>query len=411
MTQRVVITGVSGISPLGNDWATVDAKLRSYTNAIQCMDDWSSIDRLSSTVFAPAAHFDLPKETYNRKSTRSMSRVSLMSVRTAELAMLDAGVLDQDWIHDGSVGVSYGSCAGSCDALLEIASLATNRSTLGINATTYVRFMSHTAPVNIAIFHQLRGRQITTSSACTSSSQGIGYAYEAIKYGHQRAMIAGGAEEGNVAHTAIFDTLYATSIGYNNKSHLTPRPFDQARDGLVLGEGACSLFLESLESAQTRGAKIYAEIVGFASNCDGSHITNPNKDQMANVMRLSLKQANLLPSDIGYINAHGTATLQGDVAESHAIQAVFGNQTPVSTLKSYMGHTLGACGALEAWMTIQMMNHNWFAPTINLTQPDSECAPLNYIMNEGLEKQCQYVMSNNFAFGGINTSLIFKRWN
>ncbi len=410
MSQRVVVTGMAGISPLGCDWETVEKKLHSYTNATQRMHDWSGIEHLHCLAFAPAADFELPKETYSRKTMRSMSRVSVMACRTAELALRDAGLYEEDWIHHGEMGVSYGSCAGSSDALVEIASLHHDHSTRALNATSYVRFMSHTAPVNISVFHRITGRVITTSSACTSSSQGIGYAYEAIKHGYQRAMIAGGSEEANPAHTAIFDTLFATSTGYNQNTQSTPRPFDAKRDGLILGEGAGALILESLESALERGAPIYAEVVGFATNCDGKHITNPDSERMAAVMRMALNDAGIKPEDIGYINAHGTATFQGDRAETQAVAAVFGDSTPISSLKSYMGHTLGACGALEAWMTIEMMNHDWFAPTINLEEPDPECGKLAYITREGLKKYCDYVMSNNFAFGGINTSLIFKRW-
>lgn len=223
-------------------------------------------------------------------------------------------------------------------------------------------------------------------------------------------MIAGGAEECSVANTAIFDTLFATSTQFNDKPQLTPRPFDAQRDGLVLGEGACTLILESLDSALERDAPIYAEVVGFSTNSDGKHITNPDSIKMAEVMTEALRDANLKPEDIGYINAHGTATLSGDRAESLATSTVFGDKTPVSTLKSYMGHTLGACGALEAWMSIEMMREGWFAPTINLTEPDPSCASLDYIMGEGREISCEAVMSNNFAFGGINTSLIFKRF-
>jgi 3-oxoacyl-[acyl-carrier-protein] synthase II len=250
---------------------------------------------------------------------------------------------------------------------------------------------------------------ITTSSACTSGSQGIGYAYEAIRGGKQLAMVAGGAEELCATDAAVFDTLFATSTR-NDAGHTTPRPFDGSRDGLVIGEGAGCLVLEDLEHAQQRGAVIHAELVGFGTNSDGCHVTQPNAATMQTAMRLALRDAGLQPHDIGYINAHGTGTQQGDIAESQATFAVFGDATPISSLKSYMGHTLGACGALEAWISIEMMREGWFAPTINLDQLDPECAQLDYIAGEGRALQCEYVMSNNFAFGGINTSLIFKRY-
>jgi 3-oxoacyl-[acyl-carrier-protein] synthase II len=179
---------------------------------------------------------------------------------------------------------------------------------------------------------------------------------------------------------------------------------------LVVGEGAGTLILEELEHAQARGAKIYAELIGYGCNSDGAHITQPEAETMAVAMKWALEDANLPASAIGYVNAHGTATDRGDVAETAATASVFGNAMPISSLKSYFGHTLGACGALEAWLSIEMMNHGWFAPTINLVNRDERCAELDYIVGDGRELQTDYVMSNNFAFGGINTSLIFKRW-
>lgn len=410
MSHRVVVTGMAGISPLGNDWETVSKKLKSYTNAVKRMEDWSEIKGLNSILAAPASAFETPADRYNRRTTRSMSRNSIMACLATEWALKDAGLTNADWIHDGDMGIAYGSCAGDPHAVFEIASLAANLSTQGLNATTYVRFMSHTAAVNIGVFFSITGRIITTSSACTSSSQAIGYAYEAIKNGHQRAMIAGGCEEMSAANTAVFDTLYATSTGFNQAPELSPKPYDKNRDGLVLGEGAGTLILENLESALERGATIYAEVVGFATNSDGKHITNPDDARMAKVMQLALTDAGITPDAIGYVNSHGTATIQGDRAESLAMEKVFGQRVPVSTLKSYMGHTLGACGALEAWMSIEMMRANWFAPTINLQEPDPDCGQLDYIRDVGREIECNYIMSNNFAFGGINTSLVFKRF-
>ncbi|MEX0828307.1 MAG: beta-ketoacyl-ACP synthase, partial [Haliea sp.] len=261
---------------------------------------------------------------------------------------------------------------------------------------------------NIGVFFNLKGRIIPTSSACTSGSQGIGYAYEAIKYGHQTLMIAGGAEELCATEAAVFDTLYATSTR-NAEPQLTPRPFDRDRDGLVIGEGACSLILEEREHALARGANIRAEIVGFATNSDGSHVTQPEAETMYRAMGLALENAGLPPTRVGYISAHGTATDRGDVAESHATYRLFGGNTPISALKSYTGHTLGACGALEAMVAIEMMNRGWFHATANLENPDPACAPLDYLTGEGRNINTDCVMSNNFAFGGINTSLLFVR--
>jgi 3-oxoacyl-[acyl-carrier-protein] synthase II len=181
------------------------------------------------------------------------------------------------------------------------------------------------------------------------------------------------------------------------------------RDGLVIGEGAGTLILEEYEHARRRGAFAHAELVGFGTNCDGAHVTQPQSDTMARAMRLALDDAGLPASAIGYVNGHGTATDQGDIAETHATRAVFGAHMPISSLKSYIGHTLGACGALEAWMSICMMKAGWFAPTINLDQVDPRCADLDYLRGAGRLMNCEYVVSNNFAFGGINTSLIFRK--
>jgi len=235
----------------------------------------------------------------------------------------------------------------------------------------------------------------------------IGQAYEAIKYGKQQVMIAGGAEELSAAGAAVFDVLFATS-NMNDQPEKTPRPFDAKRDGLVIGEGAGCLILEEYEHAKARGAHIYAELIGYGSNTDGQHVTRPDADMMGRCMELALKDASLQASDIGYVNAHGTSTDQGDVAESQATAKILGRK-PISSLKSYFGHTLGACGAIEAWLSIEMMNRNCFIPTLNLDEIDPLCGDLDYIVQQPQALNADIIMSNNFAFGGINTSLIFKR--
>jgi 3-oxoacyl-[acyl-carrier-protein] synthase II len=407
MSRRIAVAGMAGISPLGNDWPGVRARLGEYRNAVARMPEWAGYDGLNTLLGAPAAEFTL-SERYTTKTTRSMGRVALMATRASELALADAGLLGDPLVKSGKLGIAYGSSAGTPKAICDFGKMIDEKSTKGINATTYIKMMSHTAPVNLGVFLGVTGRIITTSSACTSGSQGIGYAYETIRGGQQRAMIAGGAEELCVTEVAIFDTLFATSVR-NDAPETTPRPFDAERDGLVLGEGAGTLILEDWEHARARGATIYAEVAGFGTNSDGSHITQPKAETMQIAMELALADAELPPSAIGYVNAHGTGTQQGDVAEAQATWNVFGAKVPVSSLKSYMGHTLGACGALEAWMSIEMMRTGWFAPTVNLTRVDPLCAELDYIVDAGRELQCEYIMSNNFAFGGINTSLIFRR--
>ncbi|NOU20818.1 MAG: beta-ketoacyl-ACP synthase [Methyloglobulus sp.] len=406
MLKRVVVTGMAGISPIGNDWQQVAARLKAQSTGIQTMQEWDKYIGLNTRLGAPVDFVRPPH--YSRKQTRSMGRIALMATYATELALIDAGLLNDPCLNSGQMGIAYGSCAGSFDALVEFGNMLLTDTVNGLNATSYIRMMAHTSAVNIGLFFGINGRVYTTSSACTSSSQGIGYAYEAIKNGYQKLMVAGGAEELSASEAAVFDTLFATSTR-NESPEKTPRPFDCDRDGLVIGEGAGTLILEERDYALARGAHVYAEIVGFGTNSDGLHVTQPDCNSMQAAMRLALQDAQLEATAIGYISAHGTATAQGDVAESHATAAVFGTKTPISALKSFTGHTLGACGVLEAWTAINMMNEGWFHATANLENIDPACAPLDYIKEDSRTLLCDYVMSNNFAFGGINTSLIFKR--
>ncbi|WP_335902440.1 beta-ketoacyl-ACP synthase [Shewanella algae] len=408
MSRRVVITGMGGISALGQDWDSVKARLQAGQNAVVRMDKWDRFDGLHTRLAAPVSDFSTPAH-YSRKKIRSMGRVSLMATRASEMALEDAGLLHDPLIASGAMGIAYGSSTGSTDPITAFGDMLKHGDMSGVTATSYIRMMAHTTAVNVGVFFGLKGRVLTTSSACTSGSQGIGYAYEAIKYGQQDLMLAGGGEELCPTEAVVFDTLFATSTR-NDTPELTPRPFDRDRDGLVIGEGACTLVLEELEHAKARGARIYAEVLGFGTNSDGLHVTQPNADTMEKAIRLALKDAKIAPQQIGYVNAHGTATDRGDAAESRATAAVFGEQMPISSLKSYTGHTLGACGALEAWWSIMMMRDGWFAPTINLENVAEDCAELDYIRAEGRALDTDLVMSNNFAFGGINTSLIFRRW-
>ena len=240
--KRVVITGVGAISPLGHDWPTVLESLRGLRNAVRRMDEWDVYDGLNTRLGAPARPFELP-DHYNRKATRSMGRVALMAARASELALADAGLLGDPLVKSGQMGISYGSSVGTPAAIADFGRMIIDKATEGITANTYIKMMSHTAAVNIGVFLGLTGRIVTTSSACAAGSQGIGYAFEAIQSGRQVAMLAGGAEELDAIDAAVFDTLFATSVK-NDQPQLTPRPFDAARDGLVLGEGACTLVLE-----------------------------------------------------------------------------------------------------------------------------------------------------------------------
>ncbi len=409
MSKRVVVTGTGNITSLGNDWDSFRARLQQGYSGIRYMPDWECYRNMSTKLAGPIADFETPAH-YTRKQTRAMGRVALLATRASELALEDAGLLGAPELQSGATGIAYGSSTGSTEATRDFANMLINHDMTGVTATTYIRMMGHTTAINIVVFFGIKGRVITTSSACTSGSQGIGYAYEAIKYGKQTLMVAGGAEELCPTEAAVFDTLYATST-MNDTPSQTPRPFDRDRDGLVIGEGASTLILEELEHAQARGAKIHAEIIGYGTNADGGHVTQPDSETMRIAMELALQDADLAPEAIAYVNAHGTATDRGDIAESTATEALFGSRMPISSLKGNLGHTLGACGAMESWATIEMMNQGWFAPTLNLSNPDPRCGELDYIMGSGRQIDAEYAMNNNFAFGGVNTSLIFKRWS
>lgn len=407
MEHRVVVSGMSAVTALGNDWKEVEAKLKACENAVLYMKSYEQFEGLNTKLAAPIGYFELP-EHYTRKKIRGMGRVAKLATLASENALIKSGLIGTDVLSNGRTGVAYGSSIGSTDAIAAFGVMLNDKSTRAITATTYIQMMPHTTAVNVGLFLGLKGRIIPTSSACTSASQAIGYAFEAIKHGYQTVMVAGGAEELCPTESAVFDTLFATSLK-NEAPKSTPSPFDIGRDGLVIGEGAGTLILEEYKHAKARGATIFAEVIGFATNCDATHVTQPQQETMQICMEMALENAQLSADDIGYISAHGTATERGDIAETQATANIFGNKTPISSLKSYLGHTLGACGAIEAWAAIEMMNKGWFNPTLNLKNVDPQCGELDYITGSGRHINCDYIMSNNFAFGGINTSLIFKR--
>lgn len=410
--RRVVVTGAGMVTELGRTWEEAYDKLK---NGKSCVRHWEVLDRYNSLKTKLGCPYTGELPSFPRKKVRGMGRVALLSLTATNDALKMAGLLNEtgdnviDELHNGRTGIAYGCCMGSIDAVADLAALYKNDDNSALTSQTYIKLMPQTCAANLSVFYQLKGRCLVTDVACASGSQSIGYAYEAIEDGRQDIMIAGGADELNAGDIAIFDTLAAASVKNDDPTHV-PAPFDKSRDGLVLGEGAGTLILEDLEHAVKRGAKIYAELVGFSTNMDGDHITSPNPVTQAEALRLSIKDAGIDPSEIAYVNTHGTATHHGDICETSSVYEVFKRPVPVSSTKSYVGHTLGACGAVEAWITINMMNEGWFHPTLNLNEVDEECAPLNYIKGEGLKADAKYVMSNNFAFGGVNTSLIFKKW-
>ncbi|MBW1687206.1 MAG: beta-ketoacyl-ACP synthase, partial [Deltaproteobacteria bacterium] len=279
MTRRVVVTGMGGLCPLGQDWKTVFDALRAGRSAVAISPDLGEYEGMRTRLAAQIEDFVVPSH-YPRKRIRSMGRVSLLATRATEVALADADLADACALKDGSTGIAYGSTSGSPPAMeLYAKTFYAKRTVKGIPATAYVQFMSHTVAANLAQFFGISGAIIATCTACTSGSQGIGYGFDAIRSGRQAIMVTGGAEEFHPIDAAVFDIMFATSTR-NDHPEETPRPFDADRDGLVVGEGAATLVLEELEHARRRGARVHAELVGYGTNCDGRHITNPGADGM-----------------------------------------------------------------------------------------------------------------------------------
>ncbi|MBO7721505.1 MAG: beta-ketoacyl-ACP synthase [Kiritimatiellae bacterium] len=405
--RRVVITGCGIVSSLGMSAQAAFERLRTPRNCVRRSEELAGYRGLQTCLWAPSG-YERPVR-YTRKVIRTMSPVSEMALFAAEQALAQAGLEDDPVLRGGRTGVAYGSCSGGVEANADFLSVLIDREVKNVTSGTYIKMMPQTCAVNLSVHFGTTGRLVPTGTACTSGSLAVGASYEIIRGGVQDVMIAGGAEEFSVTQVAVFDTLFATSHR-NDAAGETPRAFDRKRDGLVIGDGAATLILEEREHALARGARPLAEVVGFGTNTDGRHVTQPNAETMATALKLSLADAGLAPADIGYVNAHGTATDLGDVAECAAMAAAFGGvRPPVSTVKSYTGHTLGACGAIEAVMTVWMMNNGWFAPNLNLDEPDPRCGDHDFITGGGRAFETEFAMSDNFAFGGVNTSLIFRR--
>ena len=405
--RRVVVTGLGIVSSLGHTVAAAFERLKTPKNCVRRSDDLQTYKGLQTCLWATCGYVRPPD--YTRKVIRTMSPVSEMALFATDQALAQARLLGDPAVTGGRLGIAYGSCSGGVAANADFLSVLMNREVRNVTSSTYIKMMPQTCAVNLSVHYGTTGRLLPTGTACTSGSLAVGEAFEAIRYGAQDVMIAGGAEEFSVTQVAVFDTLFATSRR-NDAPESTPRAFDKARDGLVIGDGAATLVLEERERALARGATILAEVVGFGTNTDGRHVTQPNAETMAGALRLALADAKISPSDVGYVNAHGTATELGDVAEGQATAAVFGTAKPmVSTIKGYTGHTLGACGAIEAAMTIEMLRHGWFAPNLNLDDPDPRCGDHDFVTGSGRAADVAFAMSDNFAFGGVNTSLVFAR--
>jgi len=408
LTRRVVVTGMAGVTAMGGDWPEIERGMRAGEVGTRYIEEWDKLGDLTCKVGAPADWFK-HEGYYPRQKQRSMGRVAVIAVDSVERALRHAGLLDEPVLKGGRAGVACGSSFGSTAPIRDFVAFLETGKAGALNATSYIRMMAHTTPVNISVVYGLTGRVITTSSACTSGSQGVGYGFETIRNNLADIMVVGGSEEFCPSMAMVFDRLYATSAGANDTPKQACKPFDATRDGMVVGEGGGFLILEEREHALARGATPLAEVVGFATNCDGAHISHPEQATQARVMREAMVTAGIGKEQVGFISGHGTATVAGDVVESQATREVYGDRVPFHTLKGHFGHSLGACGGIEAWLGVEMLRSGWVSPIANFRERDPRCAELDFIGAGGRNIDAEYFVSNNFAFGGVNTSLVFKR--
>ena len=406
--RRVVVTGLGILSPVGNDVSS------SWNNIIQGLSGVKPITTFdvsdSETKFAATVEIDTAEKLDKKEIRRTDPFIQYGLIASQEC--LEDSLIDLDNTDLNRFGVSIGSGIGGLGTIEE------NKIKLSDNGPKKISpFFVPGAIANMvsgyaSLKYGLKGPNISIASACSSASHSIGYSFRNISHGDADLMLTGGAEMATTPlGVAGFNAAKALSTN-NSNPEAASRPWDKDRDGFVLGEGAGCLLLEEYEHAKARGAKIYAEIVGFGMSADAYHITSPpdGGSGAALSMQNAINDAQLNPSDIDYINAHGTSTPAGDIAETEAIKTVFNKSTKdliVSSTKSMTGHLLGAAGAIEAIFSILSIKNNLCPPTINLDNPDIGC-DLNYSAHQASEKNVNYSLSNSFGFGGTNATLIFK---
>jgi len=411
MERRVVITAAAAIIPIGTTRERIWDNLVGGVSGVRAMrPDPFLGEHLRSRVFGtvePPVEFK-----FERKHRKTMGPVALYACQVAQ-EVLERSGFPSELLASGRVGVAFGSLHGSMSVQRNLfASFLSHTDSKfhAISASDYLKSMVHTTAVNITRMFHITGRVISSCTACTTSSQSIGYGYEAVKFGLQDAMICGGADEYDTTTVAVFDHLLATSTGFNDRPSATPRPFDRERDGMVVGEGAGAVLLEELEAARRRGAPILAEVLGFGCGNNGGDMILPNREGVEQTLRMGLESARLAPDDVDFVSAHATGTRMGDVVEAQAIGAVFGEHPWVSGLKGHVGHTMGACGVIETFFTLLMLEHGAVVPTLNLHEVDPRCAGVRHTL-QVREERIRVAAIQNSAFGGVNTCLLFRRFD
>jgi 3-oxoacyl-[acyl-carrier-protein] synthase II len=412
MSRRVVITGLGVISPVGKNPAEFFGNLMAGRSGIKRLQT-DFVEQLSIRIGAPVEGFD-PTAHFSKIQLSGIERFSQFALVAAEQAVLDAR-LELTEAEYPRAGVCMGSCLGGASTLED----GYVETLLGkpprVKPLSVLLSMNNAAASHLSIKYHLQGANMTYATACSSSAIAVGEACRQIRHGYADVMLAGGSEAMlTLGAMKAWEALRTLAQEDPNDAGASCKPFSKNRSGLVLGEGAAVLVLEEAERAIKRGARIYAELVGYDCSSDSSHITKPDAAGQTRTMLNALREAQLQPQDIHYINAHGTATQAGDIEETKAIKQVFGAhaaRVPVSSTKSMHGHLMGATGAVEFMAAVLALHNQAIPPTINLQEPDPEC-DLDYVPNLGRSNvRIDAVMSNSFAFGGSNAVLIAKRFN
>jgi len=410
--NRVVITGYGIVSPYGIGAEKMFDGLYANRSAVVNIREWLGprAPAYHSLVAAPLQEIPDPRDV-PRTFRRNMGPLAVIAYRSCVDAIAHAAV-PAGAVGSPGFGIVYSSTTGSAEALEESFRVYIE-DTLRVlpNSGSFFKIMSHTCTANVAHALGLRGIAYSVSSACASSTQAIGIAYDLLRRGAQEMILCGGSEELHPLAVLIFDLLQAASWKYNDRPTQTPRPFDVQRDGTVCSAGAGALLLETEASARRRNAPILGEIAGYATNIDPTSMAQSSQESIVACIRAALADAGVRPEDVDYVNAHATATVAGDISEGLAIEEVFGGRpVPVSSLKGHMGHALAAAGVLELVGSLEMMRRGRLVPSLNLETPCPEAAGLNHIPHAGLEARVRCFVKNSFAFGGINAVLVVKEY-
>ncbi|MES2855942.1 MAG: beta-ketoacyl-[acyl-carrier-protein] synthase family protein [Bdellovibrionota bacterium] len=407
--MKVFITGMGALTSLGNDVETIFSNLKAGVGGVKTMKDWEQYNGLHTHLGAPVPEYDVSK--LPRTVRRAMSRMSEMGALAAIQAVSQADLPIPSALNSTRSMMIIGSTSGSPQTLeTYFRKLFEKHGPEGQVSTSFFKVMNHSVAANVAAALDYHGPLLAPSSACATSSQAMILGWEMINSGQYDLVIAGGADELHYMSAAVFDVVMAASRGYNSRPDEASRPFDKDRDGLVVSEGAAIVVMESERHMLARKGRPLAEFKGGAYLCDSSHMSQSSSSTMVKTMNEALTRAGVVKEDVGYVNAHATSTTHGDEAEIKAISEVFGSKVPVSSLKGHFGHTLAACGALEAIVSVKMMEEGVLIPTRNLVHVSPDCEGVKHVkQNEHVGVRT--ILSNNFAFGGMNTSLLLSRFS